>query len=141
MQDWLKKHWFRVGLLLCLILLAISIDGYVGFLHTREAQETFEKQRELDQIQKEYVAKRKSDCLDIYKTEGAKWNNVSSWNYDESNDSCDVIYKQRESERLSQAKCTENLKASKEIYGDEPLPPYILKDYAHCVDGTFANNF
>ena len=52
------------------------------------------------------MAKRKSDCLAIYKAESDKWNNVQSWSYikpTEENggrlmslfhgDTCEIIYK------------------------------------------------
>lgn len=56
-----------------------------------------EKQREdkakADQAKKEFTAKQKSDCLEIYKTENSKWNNVTGWRYDENLDACYVSYK------------------------------------------------
>jgi hypothetical protein len=30
---------------------------------------------------RDYIAKRKKECLDIYKTESDKYNNVISWSY------------------------------------------------------------
>ena len=52
---------------------------------------------------KEYVAKRKSDCLQIYKTEDAKWNNVESFEYIEKIDRCYVLYRSQEPKRSREA--------------------------------------
>jgi hypothetical protein len=41
-----------------------------------------------EQAQKEYIAKRKRDCLDIYKAESSKWSNVLEWRYSETDDQC-----------------------------------------------------
>ena len=33
------------------------------------------------------------------------------------------------------------IEVAKELYKDEPLPPVVIKDYLHCVDGTFTKEF
>ena len=77
------------------ILIASIILG--GFFYATQVnkQSSIERQQ-----QKEYIAKRKLDCLTIYKAESDKFNNVQSWNYDHIidvygviDDACEIIYK------------------------------------------------
>lgn len=56
----------------------------------------------MEQVKKEYTAKRKNDCLNIYKTEGEKYNNVSGWNYDDEIDLCNITYKEQKPKSASQ---------------------------------------
>ena len=74
-----------------------------------EKQESIEYQKRLDielerdifeaktiKDDREYVAGRKKDCLEIYKNESEKWNNTNSYNYLEYSDSCSIQYKRDE---------------------------------------------
>lgn len=56
-----------------------------------EAEQT-QKNLEMEQKQKEYVAQRKSSCLDIYENEHKNWNNVNGWWYKEEDDACVIQY-------------------------------------------------
>jgi hypothetical protein len=78
-----------------------------------QQQTELQEKKEADQIKAEqdkrdYIAKRKLDCLAIYKTESDKWSNVQSWRYIEpfvldnkpglqkievDYDVCEIIYK------------------------------------------------
>lgn len=43
--------------------------------------------------QKEYISKRKKDCLEIYTNEWKKWTNVNSWSFIEKDDACIIQYR------------------------------------------------
>lgn len=64
-----------------------------------EKQQLKELQAETEKQNTDYIAKRKIDCLNIYKTEDDKWGNVSEWRYTPIiymdtvlNDNCVIIY-------------------------------------------------
>ena len=86
-MNWLKQNWFKVGILL-LILLAVmtAFQSYKSYLNRKEAVDELRRLTEEAESKREYEAQRKSDCLDIYKVESDKWNNVRGWRYDEDND-------------------------------------------------------
>lgn len=94
-----------------------------------------ENEARAEQTQKEYVAKRKSDCLDIYKTEGAKWNNATGWRYAEDSDLCYIEYK--EEKPKTKTEC-EDLYPS-ELNGVKILFNFFKRSL--CEDGRFENSF
>ena len=112
------------------ILIASIILGGFYFASQVNKQRSIERQQEVkieqkrqetevkaEQDQRDYVAKRKTECLAIYKTESDKYSNVHSWHYIEPvkntsrlnllparsqlnlsallniNDKCQIIYK------------------------------------------------
>lgn len=99
----------------------------------RQQQSELEAKKELDK--KEYSAKQKTACLDIYQAEGKKWNNVVGWSYDDKWDSCEVTYK--EAEPKADAEC-EKIAAD---YKKETGETYPILTYLHCIDGTFSKTF
>jgi hypothetical protein len=99
-----------------------------------EFEEAKIKQLAEDEIkQKEYLAQRKSDCLDIYNTEGAKWENVTGWRFDESNEGCYIRYK--ENIPKSNAECDEFFNTEGE-FGYLSIISNLL-----CKEGQFENMF
>lgn len=87
-----------------------------GFYYASEVnkQKSIEKQQQIEvsakkvqdqakteRDKRDYIAKRKTDCLAIYKTESGKFGNVQGWRYNEHDssfwggvdDQCEVIYK------------------------------------------------
>ncbi|PIR78180.1 MAG: hypothetical protein COU28_03060 [Candidatus Magasanikbacteria bacterium CG10_big_fil_rev_8_21_14_0_10_36_16] len=104
-------------------------------LELQEKRSLEEKKAEQaqDQAQKEYIAERKSDCLDIYKTESDKWNNVRGWRYSEDDNECFIRYK--EPNPKSDAKCDENYPTG----GDYGF--IFFRDNSLCKDGEFENSF
>ena len=64
------------------------------------------EQLKIEQDKKEYIAKRKKDCYEIYEKEREKFNNVENFGYVETcsigsnflcqDDSCEIIYKNNE---------------------------------------------
>lgn len=98
----------------------------------RQLEESKNKQAE-ELAKKEYAADRKNDCLNIYKTEGAKWNNVRGWRYDEEKDNCYISYK--DNEPKTDAEC-DKLYLTKGEYGYLVFRANLL-----CKDGEFENSF
>lgn len=104
------------------ILLASLILG--GFFYASQVnkQRSIERQQDIElQAKKEkenidYIAKRKLDCLAIYKAESDKWNNTEGWNYDPIpygdsflSDTCEITYKNN---KYNEAVCEEKWKAT-----------------------------
>jgi len=98
------------------ILIASIILGGFYYASQVNKQKSIEKQQMIklqddrrieeakaEQANKEYVAKRKIECYDIYEKEGKKFNNVENFGYVKScgiggdlfcqDDSCEIIYK------------------------------------------------
>ena len=88
--------------------------------------------QEKELSEREYAADRKNDCLNIYKTESDKWNNVRGWRYAESSDTCFIRYK--DPAPKSDLKCDENYPT-----GDYGFLNF--RDNALCKDGEFENSF
>ena len=129
------------------IILGCIVLGGSFFAVQASKQRSIEKQQEVElqaksvadqvraeQDRKEYLAKRKSDCLDIYKTEGAKWNNVNGWRYDDAKDTCYVEYKR--SPVKTDAQCDADYKGD-----DGKVLPIFFKDWLLCKDGLFEKTF
>lgn len=122
------------------ILIASVVLG--GFFYASQVnkQGSIEKQQRIELEAKErqdkidYSAKRKSDCLDIYKTEGAKWNNVNGWRYDDSKDVCYIQYKQ--TPKKTNAECDKEYKGA-----DGKVLPIFFSDWLLCYDGLFEKSF
>lgn len=95
-------EFMKLSIAIVIILIGLSISYYFFiFLPQKEksrieaenAKVEQQKQEQLladqqkkEQEQKDYIAKRKSDCLAIYKAESDKWNNVQEWHYIEPSD-------------------------------------------------------
>ncbi len=138
--KWLAKNWFKVGIIfVVLIAIAAAFYLYQDYLERSTATETWERLKKEEESKKEYVAERKTDCLDIYKTEGAKWNNVRGWRYDDNADLCYITYK--ESNPKSKAQCEKDLDALKAIFSPDSVPPNFFMDYLNCIDGNFEKSF
>lgn len=90
-RKWFSKNWFKLA---GIILIIFAITQYFNYLDKKSTLVE-------EQSKREYIAKRKTDCLAIYKTESDKWNNVRGWQYNEPSDSrfsfnadtCEIIYK------------------------------------------------
>lgn len=106
------------------ILLGCIILG--GFFYASQVnkQQSIERQQQIgleaerqkaeakaEQERKEYVAKRKGECYEIYEKERDKWNNVKSNFYNEKRDVCEITYKQN---KYNEAICEEKLKEYKD---------------------------
>jgi nitrogen fixation-related uncharacterized protein len=128
------------------IILGCVIIG--GFIYASQAnkQESIERQqlikiqadKEVEKTksemeQKKYIADRKTDCLNIYKTESDKWNNAKGWRYNETDDECLIRYKDQNPK--SSEKCDEIYPINKGL----GLENFLSN--AMCKDGEFENSF
>jgi len=91
------------------ILIASLILGGFYFGSQVNKQRSIEKQQQIkiEQEHKEYVAKRKMECYEIYEKERDKWNNVESNFYNKEKDVCEISY---ENNKYNEAICEEELK-------------------------------
>ena len=55
----------------------LSLDQKEAENKSKEEESKLRDEKE----SKEYVSKRKMECLEIYNSESEKWNNVESWSY------------------------------------------------------------
>lgn len=111
----------------------IESDERLKSQELRQKQEEAVQRREREE--KEFDAKRKEDCLAIYKVEGAKWNNVNGWRYDEEEDECFIRYKDQKPK--TDAQCDE----SYPLRGEDGPIPYNFHQNILCKDGNFENTF
>ena len=65
----------------------------------KEGVESIKQQAIKESQQQEYILKKKSDCLQIYKTENTKWSNVVEYEYNEKTDKCSILYASQEKKR------------------------------------------
>jgi hypothetical protein len=73
------------------------------------------------------------DCLNIYKTESSRWNNVLGWRYSETDDQCFIRYKDQN--HKSDAECDK-------LYSTEGKWGLILaRENWLCKQGEFENSF
>ena len=127
------------------ILIACLILGGFYFLTERNKQASIEQQQQveqaakLEQDKKDYAAKQKAACLDIYTTEGKKWTNVAEWDYKADTDKCEITYK--DPKKKTKAECDKDLADAKEIFKGELLPPSVFMAFLRCVDGVFVKEF
>jgi len=143
-MDKIMEKLNKLSLPAVILIASIIFGGFiyasqVNKQHSIEKQQQIELQAKSEQNKKEYAAKQKDTCLNIYQAESKKWNNVSGWNYNDTTDKCEITYK--DAKRKTEAQCNKDFEAVKAIYKDEPVPPYSLSLYFHCLDGTFVKEF
>ena len=84
-----------------LISVAVLSGTYLFVQYTKqrsiEKQEQINLKAKIDQENKTYVAKRKSDCYNISKTE-EKYSNFRNGYYDEASDNCVIEYNAKNGE-------------------------------------------
>lgn len=140
-----KRYGGIISLPIATIISAIVL-GISFYAVQSNKQQSIEKQQLLQlqkekeieeartqQSQKEFQAKRKAECLDIYKTESDKWNNVSGWRYSESEETCYIRYRSPDSK--SDAQC------DKEYPTDGTIGTIFLRANFLCKEGEFENSF
>jgi hypothetical protein len=141
----IKKITEKISFPIAIVISAVILT--IGFYAVQyNKQQSIERQQALElqeqrmiekakaeQAQKEYIAKRKMDCLDIYKAESSKWNNVLGWRYSETDDQCFIRYK--DPNPKSDAKCDE-LYPTGGKWGFTLLGENLL-----CKNGEFENSF
>lgn len=104
----MKKY---IIIAIALVVCSLIIGGSLLFVQISK-QNSIERQKlwELDQDKKEYIAKRKMECYEIYQKEREQFTNVENFGYVETcavyddvqvnifcqDDSCEIIYKDTE---------------------------------------------
>ena len=84
-------------------LYAIQINKQDSIERQQRIELEFKKKEaeaKIEQEQKEYVAKRKSECYEIEQKERKNWNNIEGHYYDEIRDVCEVKYKNNQYNKL-----------------------------------------
>ncbi|MFA5023138.1 MAG: hypothetical protein WC537_02650 [Candidatus Paceibacterota bacterium] len=122
--SWLGNNWFKVIVIFILVITIVS--GFLFFIAKGNKQE----ERELSLLKERH----KADCLEIYKVEIGKWNNVNGWNYDEFRDSCYIEYK--DSPKKTELQCDTQYKGE-----NEKVPIPLIVDWLLCKDGLFRKSF
>ena len=126
------------------ILIASIILGGIFYAIQINKQQSIERQQEIklqedrrieevktEQEHKEYIAKRKMECYDIYEKERDKWNNVKSNFYREEDDVCVVKY---ENNKYNEAICEEKLKEDDDIDDIDDICFTMKKGIlVHCI--------
>lgn len=145
----IKKITEKITLPIAMIVVAV-ISGVVFYAVQYTKQQSIEKQQilkleqdkatevlKLEQAKKEYIAERKADCLNVYKTEADKWNNVLGWRYSETDEQCFIRYK--DPNPKSDAKCDEIYPVGKKDDFDWGTT-FFFKNLT-CKEGEFENAF
>jgi len=70
-MEILKKYSLHLTILIGTIILAVA---YTNVQDDKEYRQKIVEDRE-------YIAMRKQECLEIYNIEGDKWTNVVGWSY------------------------------------------------------------
>jgi len=109
------------------ILIASIILGGAYYASQVNKQQSIERQQQIEleaerqeaeakaeQEQKEYVAKRKGECYDIFFKEREKWNNVKSHIYNKEKDVCEITY---ENNKYNETICERKNEEKKEKTG------------------------
>ena len=125
----------KISIIMGVLIISLSVAYYlVIFLSQKE-------KIRVEQRAKEYVAKRKGACLQIYKTENNKWNNVNGYEYNEKLDKCYVLYKSQESQRSGEEcnKIKEHmLKTGADIKNIESIASLFFTD---CLNNEYRRSF
>jgi uncharacterized lipoprotein YehR (DUF1307 family) len=77
------------------ILIGCIIIGSFYYASEANKQTSIERQKA-----NELSAKKKQDCLSIYKVESDKYNNVVGWSYSDYSGLCEIRYKDKEKDEV-----------------------------------------
>lgn len=134
------------------ILLAAIILG--GFIYVSQVskQKSIEKQQEIklqedrrieeakaEQTKKEYIAKRKNECYNIYLQEKKNWNNVKDFSYSDVRDICLVKYNSDEPKKTVE-KCLE-LRGDITSDTSDYWRDYASNYFTDCLENWFSKEF
>ncbi|MCU0680140.1 MAG: hypothetical protein MUF50_02430 [Planctomycetes bacterium] len=148
----------RLILPISILLGCVILGGFIYASQTNK-QQSIEKQQRLDldikqkelQIKKEsdqlkvewdkkeYIAKRKKECYDLYLQEKKNWNNVKDFSYSEVRDVCLVKYLLDEPIKTKD-ECWKIIASISESTG-EILTDMILDNYNNCLSNWFSKEF
>lgn len=88
------------------VIIASLILGSFFYASQVNKQRSIERQQD-----RNYVAKRKDNCYEIYEKERAKWSNVDGNFYNEKKDICVIVFK---NDQYNEAICKEKREAQKD---------------------------
>lgn len=136
--GFIKKEWFRLSGLLIILVVICLVFVYINNQNTIASNERMEKIRlEKDASNKEYIAKRRNDCFDIYDKEKGNWNNVTGNRYDEDKDICYVVYKDNTNTKTQKQCFADWSDESGKFY----TYPGASQEYLLCVNHSFEKEF
>jgi len=118
----------------CLILAGSLYAIQVNKQNSIEKQQRVEQTAKMENSKKDYLAKQKTACLDIYKQESIKWNNTTGWRYDNTDDICYVEYKA--SPKKTVVQCDASYKGE-----DGKVYPIFINEWLLCKEGLFEKSF
>jgi len=138
-------------LFLAIIISSIILGGFFYIIQINK-QKSIERQQmakleedkriedaKMEQIKKEYTAKRKKECYDLYLQEKKQWINVKDFDYSKVRDVCIVIYKSSKPGK-SKEECNKMIENLSEIK-DESLRDMIIREHFNCLENTFSKEF
>jgi hypothetical protein len=129
----MKKEWFRLTIILIGLLLVLATFSYISAQNTRNYAEQTEK---AEKEKRDYIAKRRNDCFDIYDKEKGNWNNVTGNRYDEDTDSCYVTYRDNKNNKTA-SECKDEWFPD----GKVSIFSFAYHYYSLCVDHEFEKSF
>ena len=122
-SGFFNNNWFKIAALIVILVVGFN---YLSFLKENN-------DNRIASENKEYIANRKKDCLNIYKTEVDNWNNVRGWRYSEIDDLCYIRYK--DPEPKTEQECDKQWPV-----GDK-WEWIFLRENSLCKGGEFENSF
>lgn len=129
----------KLGLPVTILIASIILGGFYYASQLSKQNSILQQQKAEAEAKKEledkkYTTEQKASCLNIYETEGKKWNNVTGWRYDEIKDECFIEYKSNP--KPTKAECDAQYKDEEgKVY------PTSFVDYLLCQDGLFEKSF
>lgn len=155
MKNLNLDKFLKISVIIAILLISLSVAYYYLFFLPNKEKEKLEMQRQeqikkelqqqaeqeyqREQKKKEYIAKRKKECYDIYLQEKKQWSNVEDFSYSEVRDVCIVVYKSNKPPK-SEEECNKIIENFSEIKS-ESLKDMISRWYEDCLNNTFSKEF
>jgi len=120
-------------LVFSLLLVALSVFYYYVIFLPQKGE------ARLEQEHKEYVAKRKGECYDVYIQEKKDWTNVEHFSYSEVRDVCIVRYKKLDEPTKTKEECEEMIKNTSKM--NDYWKEISVEYYYNCLENWFSKEF
>lgn len=126
----------------CLILGGSFYTIQINKQSSIEKQQQYELEQKKEVDKQNYTTERRSECLQIYKTESDKWNNTTGYEYVAEDDICYVSYKAQQGEWKG-ISCDEIGKDfDYEFWGwDSQITRQMWRRSDNCSNGEFEKEF
>ncbi len=142
-----EKNNFKLSIPLAIILGCLILGGAFYMIQASK-QKSIEKQQQIElELKKEAdkqdnITKRRSECLQIYKTESDKWNNTRSYEYVPEDDICYVSYKAQQGEWKGVICDDIGKDWNYELWGwDSKITRQMFRRSDNCSNGEFEKEF